>query len=89
MLLCKKSQFWLEISDYGIFEGDIMLNNNEFNEESRFGSMDDAITKKSLLWDVINGIVIIHFTEDNNLSHDEREKIQQAITDYHSKTCVR
>ena len=66
-----------------------MLDNDEFNEESGFGSMDDAITKKSRLWDLINGIVIIPYTEDNNLSHDERERIQHAIADYHSKTCIR
>ena len=66
-----------------------MLDKLDINEGSGFGSMDDAITKKSRLWDVINGIVIIPYTEDNNLSHDEREKIQKAIADYHSKTCVR
>lgn len=51
--------------------------------------MDDAISKRSRLWDVINGIVIIPYTEDNNLSQDEIEKIQQAMKEYHSKTCVR
>ena len=51
--------------------------------------MDDAISKKSRLWDVIYGFVIIPYTEDNNLSNDERDKIQQAIAEYHSKTCVR
>ena len=38
--------------------------------------MDDAISKRSQLWDVINGFVIIPYSEDNNLSHDERNKIQ-------------
>ena len=51
--------------------------------------MDDAISKKSRLWDVIYGFVIIPYTEDNNLSNDERDKIQLAIAEYHSKTCVR
>ena len=51
--------------------------------------MDDAISKKSQLWDVINGFVIIPYTEDNNLSLDDRNKIQLAIAEYHSKTCVR
>ena len=51
--------------------------------------MDDAISKKSRLWDVINGFIIIPYTEDNNLSNDERDKIQLAMAEYHSKTCVR
>ena len=61
----------------------------EFEDDYEFEGMDDAITKKSRLWDVIDGIVTIPYTESNFLTHEERSKIQQAIAEYNSKTCVR
>ena len=51
--------------------------------------MDDAITKKSRFWEVTDGIVTIPYTEGNFLTHEERTKIQLAIAEYNSKTCIR
>ena len=74
---------------YETFEGDIMLDGSDFEDDSVFGPMDDAISKKKRFWSVVNGIVTIPYTESNFLSHEERAKIQQAIAEYNSKTCVR
>ena len=62
MIQGSKYSFRVYILDYEIFEGDIILDKFEFDEGSGHGLMDDAISKRSQLWDVILPIVIdVHF----------------------------
>ena len=75
--------------DYVTFEGDIMLEKSDFEDDFEIDRMDDAISKKKRFWNVNNGVVLIPYTESNFLMHEERAKIQQAISEYNSKTCVR
>ena len=72
-----------------LFEGDIILDEFEFEYDHEIDGMDDAVTKKSRFWEVTDGIVTIPYTEGNFLTHEERSKIQLAIAEYNSKTCIR
>ena len=74
------------VSEYEIFEGDILLEEEDAESIDEFS---EAISKRDRLWPIQDGIVIIPYTMSSWLKNDEKIKIERAFDEYHSKTCVR
>lgn len=86
----------------GIFEGDIMFDENELPEMIKqygFSSEDDdfaifvgsATSRDSRLWkdDFVEGKYRIKYTVATDVEDEARDYIKQAIARYHKDTCIR
>lgn len=89
-------------ADAGIFEGDIMFDENELpgmikqygysSDEGDFAVfVGSATSRENRLWkdDFVDGTYRVMYSMDANVEDEQRDIINKAIARYHKQTCIR
>ena len=74
-----------DIEEY-VFENDIIV--YDLEEDEHDDSMPDAVASPLRLWEKKGMEVIIPYTTPNGLTSHQNEHINQAINEFHIKTCI-